>query len=204
MADFGGSSLRGRANSVALARIAARLNGLSDKAIDAADKRALVTVRRRTEPTVKMAIREVYNVPARELSGKFRLRNGSDANGQYLELHAATKRVPLIEFAGRWSGRKSEGARATILRGGTKLYKSSFIATVGGQREIVARQFSNDSNSPSGRHPRSHLQRLRGPSPLEMTRGIDGQNARRIGAEMAEFAATERVRQLQLARKGKL
>lgn len=202
--DFADTSLRGRANQVALARLAARLDGLSDSAIAAADKRALSTVRRRVEPVVKRAIREVYNVPARQLSGKFQVRNRSDDQGQYLELHAATRRVPLIEFGGRWGGRRTSGARASILRGGGKVYRSSFIAAVGGKREMVARQFSADSNSKSGRHPRSHLQRLRGPSPLEMTRGLDGQNARRIVQQLAEFAATERIRQLQLARKGKL
>ena len=204
MAEFGASSVRARANAAALDRIAARLDGVSEAKIAAADKRALATVRRRVEPIVKRAIREVYSVPVRELSGKFQVRTTSDGAGEGLELFAATKRVPLVEFNARWSGRKSAGARASILRGKSKIYKSAFIATVGGRPEVVARQFSADSNSPSGRHPRSHLQRLRGPSPLEMTKGLDGQNVVRIGDEIVRFAATERARQLQMARKGKI
>lgn len=202
MADYADSSAIARGNAASLAKIAARVNGLSDESIRKADKLALAGVRRKFEPEVKRVIREQYNVPLRAISGKFRIVGGSDAQGEYLALQGAVKRVPLAEFGARWGGRRTAGATATILRGQTKTYTSAFIRVIGGQREVLARQFSADSNSPSGRHPREHLQRLRGPSPAEMARGIDNVNAARIAESMTAYRLTELTRQLQRARKG--
>lgn len=204
MAEFTPTGVRSSASRAGLARLAARVEGLSDAEIRKADKRALVSVRRRFEPAVKRVIRAQYNVPARELNGKFRVVTGTAEGGEYLELSASSKRVPLIAFGARWGGRRTKGARATVMRGGTRIYPSSFIATIGGRKEMLIRQFSADSNSPSGRSPRNKLQLLRGPSPADMARGIDNVNARRIAGEMTTFRTTELMRLLGLARKGKL
>src|SRR5690606_33084066 len=105
--------------------------------------------------------------------------------GEFMELVASNRKVPLIDFTGRWRGpaRRRSGAwaasaTAAILKGaGRRTYASAFIATAQGRREVFVRQFSADSNSPSGRHPRDKIRALRGPSPYQMVRGLEDGNA---------------------------
>lgn len=201
MAKF--ASIDRRMNAAALARLAAQVNGVTAAEIAKADGRSVISVRRRFEPAAKKAIRETYNVRAGDLTGRFTVRTGADQNGEFIALSASTKKLPLIGFGGRWGGRKTAGATALIQNGARKVYKSAFIATVGGQRRLVARQFSRDSTAPSGRDGRRKLRTLTGPSAFQMVMGQGDVTAARLAREMNEYRGSELIRQLQLARKRK-
>ncbi|WWW37253.1 hypothetical protein V8017_11600 [Stenotrophomonas rhizophila] len=200
MAKFSSAA---RLNSAALARLAAQVEGVSARAIAQADTRAIVSVRRRFEPAAKKAVREVYTVRAGDLVGRFQIRSGADKAGEFLSLHASTRKLPLIGFGGRWGGRKTAGATAQIQLGSRKTYNSAFIAMVNGQRRMLARQFSRDSTAPSGRDPRNKLRTLTGPSAFQMVMGEDDAIAARLARQMNEYRGSELIRQLQLARKRK-
>lgn len=188
-------------NAAALARIRGRVEGLGQASLDRAVNRAIASVRRKFEPEAKKAIRAQYNVPLAELSGKFRVITGRDGDGEFLGLQASRRHVPLLSFGGLWRGRNTPGATAAVRLGQMKTYRSSFIATIRGRHGIYARQFSADSNSPSGRDPRNKVRRLMGPSPAQMTEGIGMANARRIASAMNSYLSSEIKRQLDLARK---
>lgn len=191
-----------------LARIAAALDGVGPEAIAKADAKAVGTVKRRFEPAAKRVIRERYSVLAGDLAGKFTVtqRGGENpADGVVLQLNASVRKLPLINFGGRWGGRMTPGATAAISKGeGRKVYHSAFVASIKDKPHMLVRQFSRDSNSPSGRDPRNKLRRLSGPSPYQMVRGTDDGNAQRLSREMNELRATEIVRLLRLTRQGKL
>lgn len=201
MAKFGASAAR--INAGALARLSAQIDGLSAAALAKADARSLASVRRRFEPAAKRAIRETYNVRASDLSGKFQVRSGADGGGEFMALHVWTQKLPLMSFGGRWGGRKTAGATAQIQSETRKVYGSSFIAMIDGKRRLVARQFSRDSTSPSGRDPRNKLRTLMGPSAWQMVMGNGDATAARLAREMNEYRGSELIRQLQLARKRK-
>lgn len=189
-----------------LARLAAALDGVSPASIAKADKRAVVTVRRRFEPAAKRLVRETYNVRAGDLAGKFTVSTSElSGAGAVLRLNASTYKIPLAAFGGRWTGRNSPGATAAIGKGaGRKVYHHAFIATLNGQQWMVVRQFSSASHLKSGRDPRNKLKRLAGPSPFQMVRGQGDENAKRLSREMNELRSAEIIRQLKLARKGVL
>lgn len=191
----------GRVNAGALARLAARADGLSKAAIAKADGRANVSVRRRFEPAAKKAVRAVYNVRVKDLTGRFTVNTGQDQNGEFLALNASTRKLPLVGFGGRWGGRKTPGATADIQMGKRKVYASAFIARIGGQRRIVVRQFSRDATAPSGRDGRRKLRTLTGASALQMVMGEGQVIAAKLAREMNQYRSSELVRQLWLARK---
>ncbi len=197
------ASLDRRMNAAALARIAAKVNGVSAAAIAKADARSAITVRRRFEPAAKRAIREIYNVRVSDLTGRFTVRTGADENGEYISLNASAKPLPLFGFGGRWGGRKTAGATALIQKGERKVYNSAFIATVDGQRRLVARQFSRDATAASGRDGRRKLRTLTGPSAFQMVMGQGDVVVTRLAREMNEYRGSELIRQLKLARQGK-
>lgn len=202
MAKFANIDARG--NGAALSRLAARVNGLSATAIAKADGKSIASVRRRFEPAAKRSIREVYNVRASDLSGRFTVLSGADSSGEYLTLNASTKPLPLIGFGGRWGGRKTPGATAGIQKGQRKVYASAFIAKVGGRLRLIARQFSRDATAPSGRDGRNKLRTLTGPSAYQMVMGEGDAIAARLAREMNAFRGNELIRQLLLARKRKV
>lgn len=193
----------GRVSAGALARLAAQADGLSKAAITKADARSNASVRRRFEPAAKRAIREVYNVRASDLTGRFTVRSGLDQGGEYLALNASLKKLPLIGFGGRWGGRKTAGATADIQKGKRKVYASAFIARIGGQRRLVVRQFSRDATAPSGRDGRRKLRSLTGASAFQMVTGQGDVVATKLAREMNEYRSSELIRQLTLARKRK-
>lgn len=184
-------------NRAAVDRLRAQLDGLSQAKIERAARRAFVSVRRKAPPVAKRVVRETYNVDASALSGAFDATQGSDGTGTFVALRASVAPVSLIRFGGRWR-RNSPGATAEILRGGRKVYTSAFITTLrNGSRHIMARKLL-----PSGqRTPRLPLQRLHGPSAYQMVQGRGDANARRIAGELSEFAISETMRQILLARK---
>lgn len=211
MARFSATQIN-TGNRAAIERLIARVEGVSAAAIHRADTRALATVRRRFEPLAKRHIREIYSIRLKSLAGGFSVRTGDDGAGDYLVLHASTKKLPLIDFGGKWRGpaRRRSGAwapaaSAQIIRGRSKTYGSAFIATLrSGRREIFERQFSRDrEGTGSGRDPRNKIRALRGPSPYQMVRGIDDRVAEQIAGEMNALRLQEVKRLLRVERRGR-
>lgn len=186
-------------NQVATRRLISQLQGYSAQTIGKAAKLAASTTRNRLQPMAKRAIREDYGVRAGALSGKFRVMTGADSVGEFVALGASTKRIPLIDFGGRWGGkaRSSRGtwaqsATAAVQVGRRKVYQSAFIRTVGGSRQVLERQINRATGK---RDPRSRLRRLMGPSPFVMIEGPNG-TAEKLRNEAIEFHAGEFRRQL--------
>lgn len=189
-------------------RVAKDLHGLTDiagkvlSAYDTAVSRAVVGLKRRALPAASRAVREHYGIAARELTGKFRLESGSKGRrgdrSDYISIWASTRRISLLAFSGRWSGRRSKGATASIMKGTKKLYGGSFIATVRGLRAIRMR--SRDASGK--RNPRGPLVMLRGPSPFEMLSGVDYEPSRAsrdaVLSELTTFYRAELRRQFKL------
>lgn len=186
-------------NQVATRRLIAQLHGYDEGALRKAAKLAVSTTRRRLQPMAKRMIRTHYGVRSGALSGKFNVMTGSDSVGEYVALGASTKRIPLIEFSARWGGKArsksgalTQSASAAVQVGRRKIYKSAFIRTVGGSRQVLERQINRATGK---RDPRNRLRRLMGPSPFVMIEGPDG-NAERLIAEATEFHSAEFRRQL--------
>lgn len=190
-------------------RRAKDLHGLVDEvgnpldAYDVAVQRAKVGLLRRAAPAASRSIRAQYNVKAGALSGKLRIEEGLRGRrgdrDDLISIWASTRRIPLIEFGGRWSGTKSPGATAEIERGGRKTYGSSFIATVKGRRSIRVRK----RDSTGKRYGRGPLQMLRGPSPFEMLSGVGGHEPsmrarEQVVSELTVFYLGELRRQFRL------
>lgn len=194
-------------------RRARDLHGLADDvgnpldAYDVAVQRATAGLVRRAGPAASRNIRAQYNVKAGALRGKLRVERGLRGRrgdrDDLISIWASTRRIPLLEFAGRWRGRKSTGATAQIQRDeGRKTYGSAFIATVRGLRAIRVR--SRDSTG--RRVGRGPLRMLRGPSPFEMLSGIGGNaGARKVRQETTDELRTfylGELRRLFSLRKG--
>jgi hypothetical protein len=191
-------------------RRAQQLEGLSDplgnllSRYDVAVTRAVVGLKRRAQPAVSRAIRAHYNIRPGKLSGKFRVEETSKGRGadrdDAIAIWASTRKFPLIDFAGRWGGRKTPGATATINHD-AKVYDGAFIATVKGLKAIRVRRFDASTGRRAGRGP---LVMLRGPSPFEMVSGLDYEPARAVNKavldELRQFYTAELRRQFQLSR----
>ena len=191
-------------------RRARDLNGLTDmagrvlSAYDTATKRAVVGLKRRALPIVRRAVRQHYNVKAGALSDKYRVETGlrgrSGDRDDFLSVWASTRSIPLLDFGGRWGGRKTKGAVASIQRGQRKTYDGAFIATVRGRRAIRVRQYDTARGK---RHGRGPLRMLYGPSPFEMLSGLDHRGSqqaqRKVLAEMTDYYAAELRRQFKLS-----
>lgn len=191
-------------------RRAQELSGLADPVgkvlsrYDVAVTRATIGLKRRALPSASRAIRAHYNIKAGSLSGKFRIEEFSRGRGadrdDAIAIWASVRKFPLIEFNGRWGGRKTPGATAAIARGEAKTYESAFIATVRGRRSIRVRSFESTGRR-AGRGP---LRMLRGPSPFEMLSGLDHEPARAVHRavvdELRVFYTAELRRQFQLSR----
>lgn len=183
----------------ALARIAARLDGLSEAKINKHVARALVSARRKAMPIAKREVLAQYGVQSSALSRAFGVATGADGGGTFLSVTATVAPTSLIRFGARWS-RRSAGATAQIVRGQSKTYEAAFIAPMrNGQRQVMARQ----QTSGGKRVPRLPIVRLTGPSAYQMLQGRDGDTAARVNAQLAEYAGGEIARQLQLVRKGR-
>lgn len=194
-------------------RRAQDLHGLADdvgnplSAYDLAVQRAKAGLVRRAGPAASRNIRAQYNVKAGALTNKLRVEEGTRGRrgdeDDLLSIWASTRRISLIDFGGRWNGRRSPGATAQVQRtGGRRVYSHAFIATVKGRRAIRVRT----TDSTGRRVGRGPLRMLRGPSPYEMLSGITGEHpsleARRATvAELMAFYASELRRQYQLQRR---
>lgn len=186
-------------NRAAIARMVARLDGVSESTLQQQAARAMVSVRRKAQPVAKQIVRQVYGVQSSALGDAFDAISGTEAGQAYVGLRARVAPVSLIRFGGRWS-KRGTGATAEIMRGDRKIYASAFIAVMpNGGRHIFAR-------APLGagkRAPRLPLRRLHGPSPYQMVQGRRGETAEQVNAELAAFAADETLRLIAAARKGR-
>ena len=192
-------------------RRARDLDGLADNAgrvlsaYDTAVTRAVVGLKRRALPAVRRAVRANYNVKAGTLADRYRVESGLEGRrgdrDDFISIWASTRRIPLLEFGGRWAGRKSDGAVASIQRGVRRTYSGAFINEVQGRRAIRVRSF----NPARGRrHGRGPLRMLYGPSPFEMLSGLGHQPSLRtkktVLAELTSFYTAELRRQFRLNR----
>lgn len=201
-------------------KAAKSLHGLTSLAgsvlssFDTAVQRATVGLKRRAGPAVSRAVRENYGVNRSTLAqpGMFRIEQGSGPKGNYLAIWASTRRLPLVDFSGRWSGPSSTGATAEIERGRRKAYIGAFIAKgrIRGQvrpliyTRIKGKKVVQKYGYHEGRM-RESIHVLRAPGPFEMISGVGGYpvtlNTRRtILAELAAFYTTELQRQFKLKR----
>ncbi len=135
-----------------------------------AERKAKSGLRRRMEPVAAREIRKLINVRRGTLSGTMRVETKTHREGDALSLWASARRISLLEFGGRWGGRKTEGATAEVLRGQRTLLRSRFIVSVKGLRAIRKRQFNRGTGKP---YPRGPLKMEWGPSPLYMLRPTD-------------------------------
>lgn len=175
--------------------------------LDKYKQRAVAGLARRASPAASREVRKTFNVRAGQLTGKIRAVVTNDT----VRVYAFDRRIPLIEFGGRWRGIKSPGATASIVRGQQEIYPQSFIATIQGRKSIRVRQKRG-----SRRAPRGPVQMLYGPSPREMIIGrksnaetrdyqgfysVDPRKA--ITAELVTYYVGELKRQLEVeARRG--
>lgn len=170
---------------------------------DTAVTRAVVGLKRRAAPAANRAVREEYGVKAGALSQRFKVQTGVRGRrgdrSDYLSLWASTRRIPLLDFGGRWSGRRSRGASASIERGKSKVYESAFLATIEGRRAIRVRAFDGTSGKRNGRGP---VRMLYGPSAFEMVSGLDYRGSvaarERVIEELRTFYIAELRRQFKL------
>lgn len=133
------------------------------KRTDQATKRAVATTARRLEPLARREVAATYNIATTKLQGKYSVTTTPDS----IRLFASERRIPVIQFGGRWGGPNTAGATAQIERGGPQqLFAGSFIATVKGLQSIRERRIQGGK-----RAPRGPLILLRGPSPRDMING---------------------------------
>ncbi|SMR69790.1 MULTISPECIES: hypothetical protein [Stenotrophomonas] len=172
-------------------RRAKGLHGLTNLAGDVLNRydlsvqRAFIGLQRRAGPATTQEVRGSYNIRVSALRGKYRVETGERgyATGKrgkddFLSIWASTRQISLLEFGGRWAGRRSVGATASIGLGETRTYDGAFIATIKGRRAIRVRSWDRATHKRAGRGP---VRILRGPSPFEMLSGADG-NSRALAA----------------------
>ncbi|MGN6518767.1 MAG: phage tail protein [Dokdonella sp.] len=138
-------------------RQAEALRGVGRSA-DVLVSRAVSTLLRRLPVEARRDIQAEYNLPARRISSYLSARRGDG----YVELVGQKRGIGLINFGGRWGGRKTEGAVATVRNSeGASVYGGTFIATLlHGNRQIVERETKK----------RFPLRTLYGPSIAQMLR----------------------------------
>lgn len=164
-----------------------------------ATKKAAASTARRVQPLAKEAITAVYTIRPNQLNGKFRAVVTPDA----LRVNASTRRFPLMAFGGKWGGRRTAGATASIRRGVVTTYGGSFIATIQGLRSIRVRTEAGNGR----RVARGPVRILRGPSPFQMvTDETTGQGegiARTLIRTLREYYVAERRRLYEVERRGR-
>lgn len=175
------------------------LTGIADQVLSAYDTsvmRAVVGLKRRVLPVTSREVRKEYGVQARALQGRFRVEDGrrGKKGGDYLSLWASTRRAPLLDFQGRWGGRRTVGATASIDAGQRKQYPGAFIATIQGRRAIRVRQRDASTGK---RYARGPVRMLYGPSPFEMVSGLDHRGSVNVRSAVMETLRTFYIGELQ-------
>lgn len=171
------------------------------KRTEDATKRSVATTARRLEPLAKREVTAVYNVQQSKLAGKYSVVTTPDT----IRLFASDRRLPAIDFGGRWGGPRTPGATAQIVRGQTQQFAGAFIANVRGLKSIRERKIVGGKRA--GRGP---LIILRGPSPRDMVIGqrtdqrrnplglVDNPPRDRILLQLRDIYIAELQRQLAL------
>jgi hypothetical protein len=88
------------------------------------------------------AVTSLVNLNVSRVKAGVRLAQKATPNAPRIVLEVQRRPVGLIEFAGRWAGRKSAGATAAVWKGqGRSTFEGTFIATGrGGNRQIFERK----------------------------------------------------------------
>lgn len=145
----------------ALQRNALRLGRLADTARERVITRTMGTLRRKILTEARRAIAAEYGIGVQAIGKRMTSESAADS----LTIYGTAGRLPLHEFGGRYTGRKSAGASAEILRGGRRIYTSAFTIASRGpviySRPIIA----------SGRRAPKRFVRLHGPSVESMFLG---------------------------------
>ena len=136
--------------------------------VDRVSRRAAASTSRKASPMAKALITKTYSIRPGKLTNKVKTR----ISGQTLHVSASVRRFPVIDFAGRWAGRRSPGAVASVLIGKAVTYAGAFMATIQGLRSIRTRQKRG-----AKRVPRGPVQIVRGPSTFQMITGIETDQA---------------------------
>lgn len=121
----------------AFVKAARRADALA-RAIDGTRDRAAATLARRLPVEARRDIQTEYNLPAARIRDGLTARRGAG----FVELRASKRGIGLINFGGRWPGRKSAGAIARVFRNETAhSYAGTFIAKGrGGNLQIFERR----------------------------------------------------------------
>lgn len=178
-----------------------------------AAERAKSSLARRFQPTAKREIRKEYGVKQATLNKRMAVASGIRQKGDYVSLQASVRRISLLEFGGKWGGRETPGATASIVLGGSKTYRGAFVASVGWRgssgkavkggtatKAIYARSMGANGRR-AGRGP---LVRLYGPSVFEMLSPGSHTNSPALRvrtaviSQLESFHVTELARQISL------
>jgi len=159
---------------------AQRLRGFPANAKQAT-KRAVGTLARRLPVEARRDIQNEYALPANRITQDLSAKTEDSA----VVLTGYARPVGLIEFGGRWAGRKSQGATARVfVAEGQHNYGGTFIARLkNGNKQIVDRTTKK----------RLPLKTLYGPSVASMLR--KGQRESRL-ADLAQDVLSAEIARL--------
>lgn len=146
----------------ALQRNAVRLGRLADTARERVVTRTIGTMRRKLLTQARREVSAEYGIASREIGQRMTSESTSDS----LSIFGTTGRLPLHVFGGRYTGRKSAGASAEILRGNRKVYRSAFAIKNRNPAVLYTRPLGSDGK----RAPKRYV-RLHGPSVESMFLG---------------------------------
>lgn len=122
--------------SAAFSTEAQRLLGIA-RGADKAVERAAGTLARRLPVEARRDIQQEFNLSAARIREGISVRRGDG----YVELVGSKRGIGLINFGGRWGGRKTAGAVAQVNKSGSRhVYAGTFIAKgKGGNQQIFDR-----------------------------------------------------------------
>lgn len=145
-------------------------------------ERAVGTLLRRLPVAARRDIQDEYNLAAGRITPNLSAVRGDG----YVELTGKKRGIGLINFGGRWGGRKTEGAVAKVRNEeGATVYAGTFIANLrSGNRQIVERTVEARRNK-----KRFPLRTLYGPSIAQMLR--NAKRVERLTDVAQEIAAAE-------------
>lgn len=140
------------------------------KRVDAAKKKAVASTVRKVSPYVKQAIAPVYSIAPSKLTDRVRVQVTPDT----IRISASASKFSLVEFQGKWGGRASAGATASIVVGRQKTYAGAFISPGrlrGSDTKLIYARTGQKKVQKYGRYKgknRESIRALRGPSTAGM------------------------------------
>jgi hypothetical protein len=142
-------------------RTATRL-GATARELEQIKQRAVGTLRRRLQVEAGRVLGETLNLKRSEIANRITVTSGSDRGGDYVQLVASGRRIPLANFGAQWGGRSTPGATAQVFRDqARRTYKSAFIR--GDSKQVATRV-----DGGRGKVGRAPLRGLFGPSVADM------------------------------------